>query len=433
MNNEIELDQKAIDELLATANQELSGLDTPRTEINKPQYRSATEKLIAPSQAQPTALPTKNAPLSLYKILKQHLTQKIALAIFCLFAFVIAIGALLGYQMAYHNSVAQTPLEKIIQQGITFEEKNFVTYAGFGDKEIVNAFVDAGMSVNVVRSSDGWSPLLSACFYKKTEIVKLLLERQSTVNLQDHYGKTALMQATTMGAEDIVIMLLEYGADPNIQDKNGRTALTEAYYKKQAKIAEILKNAGANPTIQPPKIVKDSSNPPETSTKQSPLAAVSTPAGEETLLSVGRAGFVQVGMSLADMQKKYPTLTVSEKYVDGAIKSIANIYLKDQNKPSLQLELSSGTLKLISTISIYDEKFSTDKQITIHSTVGDIRNQYTINDVKVIDNSLFLVVKSIKMLFELDLGKDFLPTEWLNTGNPNSIPSETKIKRIVIY
>ena len=426
MNNDLELDLKAIDELLAAESQELSGLDASRPKANLAQDQSVTEQLAAPQTQH-----TKTTPLLFFKFLRQHLTKKIALGVFFLFICVIALGGLLGYQIAGHTIAARTPLEKITQQGITFEEKNFVTYAGFGDKAIVTAFIDTGMSVNTVRSTDGWTPLMSASFYKRLETVQLLLEKQAAVNLQDRYGKTALMQAAVMGAEDIVILLLEYGADPNIKDNNGRTALEEAYYKKHAGIAEILKNAGANPVAQTPAIVKTSSHPQKALEKEAP--AVSSPANEETRLSVGRAGFVQIGMSLQDLRKKYPSLTVSEKYVDGTLKSIASIYLSEQNAPSLQLELSSGKLKLISTISIYDKTFSTDKQITIHSTVGDIRSQYTINDVKVIDNSLFLVVRSMKMLFELDINKNFLPTEWLNTGNPNSIHGETKIKRIVMY
>lgn len=424
-----ELDLKAIDELLAAENHKLSGPDSPRPNVSAPQDGSVTEKLNTPLQA----LPANNALILPFTICRQLLTKKIAFVIFALFVLVISMGALLGYQMAGHTNAARTPLEKIIQQGITFEEKSFVTYAGFGDKDIVNAFSDAGMSVNTVRAVDGWSPLMSACFYKKPEIVKLLLEKQAAVNLQDHYGKTALMHASSMGAEDIVTMLLAYGADPNIQDNNGRTALMEAYSKKYAAVAEVLKNSGANPSIQPLKVIKNFSTPPETLIKESSAAVISSSAKEETRLSVGRAGFAQIGMSLEEIKKKYSTLAVSEKYVEGTLKSIASVYLNSQNKPSLQLELSSGTLKLISTISIYDENFSTDKHITVKSTVGDIRDQYTINDVRVIDNSLFLVVRSTKMLFELDINKNFLPTEWLNTGNPNSIPSDTKIKRIVIY
>jgi len=433
MNNEQELDQAAIDELLATANKELSGLDAPDSETTAPQEPSIAEELIIPLQAQEIVPSIKNSPLPFIMILKQHLTKKIVLAIFILFAFVIGIGGYFGSTTADHTITAQTPLEKIIQRGITFEEKNFVIYAGRGDKEIVNAFLDAGMSVNVVRITDGWSPLISACFYKKSDIVQLLLDRQATINLQDRYGKTALMQATAMGAEDIVTMLLEYGANPNIQDNNGRTPLLEAYSKQYAKISEILKSAGAGSNSEPPKTSKAPPIPPSYPTKE--LLTESVPANitEENRLTVGAAGFVRIGMPLADLQKKYPSLTVSEKYVDGSKRTIATLYFNKQNNPSLELELSSGTLQLVSTISTYDEQFSTDKQITVKSTVGDIRDQYTINDIKVINNSLFLVVKSIKMLFELDLSKGFIPTEWLNTGNPTSIPANTKIKRIVIY
>jgi len=419
MNNEQELDQKAIDELLTTANKELAGLDAPPSAVTAPQEPALTEELIPPLQALP--------------IIKKYFTKKVVVGICLLFVCVIGIGAYLGYRMADHTNAAQTPLEKLIEMGITFEDKNFIAYAGRGNTEIVNAFLAAGMSVNVVRITDGWSPLISACFYKKSDIVQILLDQQATVNLQDKYGKTALMQAATMGADDIVTMLLAYGANPNLQDNNGRTALMESYSKKHAKVSEILKNAGANPTIEPPKTVKSSPGPPSYPTKELPMKALPANILPENRLTQGKAGFVQIGMPLTDIQNKYSSLIVAEKYVDGSKKTIANIYLNNQNNPSLELELSSGTLKLVSTISIYDEQFATDKQITIQSTVGGIRNQYTINDIKVINNSLFLVVKSIKMLFELDLSNGFIPTEWLNTGNPTSIPADTKIKRIVIY
>lgn len=421
MNNEQELDNKKIDELLATAKKELSEPNTASLENSEIQQASTVEPLIPSSSITKTEQETVT--------IKKYLTKKVLLLIFLLFSLTIAIGGFLGYKITSNTIATKSPLEKIIQRGITFEEKNFVLYTGHGDKDIVNAFLEAGMPVDVIRPTDGWSPLMAASFYKQLEIVTLLLERQATVNLQDKYGKTALMHAAAMGAEDIVVMLIEYGADTNLQDKNRRTALTEAYFKKHAKIAEILKSAGAIPTVQTNDILKVP--PVSKSTQNNPLP--STPPSDETLLSMNRVGSIQIGTPLEDIQKKYPTLTVNEKYMDGSKKTIATIHLKDPTIPSLQLELSSGKLKLISTISIYDEQFSTDKKITINSTVGDIRNQYASNDLKVIDNSLFLVVKSIKMLFELDLSKGVIPTEWLNTGNPNSISADTKIKRIVIY
>ena len=433
MNNEQELDQKAIDELLATATKELPGMDTPPLETKVPQEPLITEELIAPLHHPAISLPIKNSPTPIMMTLKQHFTKKLSLFLIILFVLVIGIGGYLGYKKADQTTASQTPLEKLFQLGIPFEGKSLVTYAGRSDKEIVNAFLDEGMSVNVVRLTDGWSPLMSASFYKKSDIVELLLNRKATVNLQDKFGKTALMLATAAGAEDIVTILLEHGADPNIQDNNGRTALMEAYSKHHAHISAMLKSAGANLTIEPPKDLKRASQSPLYPTESLQKETLSSNIPQDNLLTQGRAGFIKIGMPLTDIQNKYPSLTTDEKYVNGDKKAIANLYFNNQNNRSLELELSSGTPELVSIISTYDEQFSTDKQVTIKSTVGDIRNQYTINDTVVIDHSIFLVVKSIKMLFELDLSDGFIPIEWLNTGNSTSIPANTKIKRIVLY
>ncbi len=441
MNNEQELDQETIDNLLATANKELPGLDNPPP-LDLPEEEqgikaeSATIQEPSPSE-ESTALPVEEsiseAKPEKKSLFKDYSTKKIIIIIFILFTLVITIGGFLGYKITDHATSTKPPLEKLIQQGITFEEKNFVIHAGYGNKSIVTSFLEAGMPVDVIRTTDGWSPLIAASFYKKTEIVELLLEKQANVNLQDKYGKTALMQAAAMGSEDIVMALLKNGANPNLQDQNGRTALMEANSKKHAKIAQILINAGASPappTNLTPKAPLLSKTAPVEKLQTSPLPSNTS---DETRLSTNKAGSVQIGMSIEDVQKKYPALTISDKYMDGSKKTIATIYIKDYPIPSLLLELSNGKLKLVSTISIYDEKFSTDKQITIRSTVGEIRKQYTINDIKIINNSLFLSVKSMKMLFELDLSKETIPKEWLDTGNPSSIPDDTQIKRIIIY
>ena len=252
MNDEQLIVQKDLDDLLANANKELTDLNPEKTDIQNPSVTeeiAATEPQIpeqivqAPYEVQP--------PVSVLKKIKKHLTKKTLLIAFLLLTLAITIGALLGYKIANQATSSLPPIEKITARGITFEEKNFVTYAGLGDKNIVNAFLDAGMPVDVIRATDGWTPLISACFYKKAEVVQLLLEKEALVDIQDKYGKTALMEATAMSAENIVVMLLEYGANPNLQDINGRTALNEAYLRRYAKIAEILKNAGADPTIKP--------------------------------------------------------------------------------------------------------------------------------------------------------------------------------------
>lgn len=169
MNNEQALDQKAIDDLLATANKELSGLDTPHSETTAPQEPSITEELIAPSSpTQTVATPIKKLDFTSFsKTLKQHLIKRKWLVISISFVLFIAGGAFLGYKMTIHKMTSLTPLEKITHQGITFEEKNFVAYAGYGEKNIVTAFLRAGMSVDAVRGTDGWSPLRQPAFIKK--------------------------------------------------------------------------------------------------------------------------------------------------------------------------------------------------------------------------------------------------------------------------
>lgn len=435
MNDQEGLDQQAIDDLLAAASKELPGL-TPTAEIiTEPQAPPLPDELLPPpvEVELPETLLSKKAKLKIFlTTLKEQVTTKRILGVLSLFLIVMAGSAFLGYKMSQHRIESQDPLEKIIQQGITVEEKNFVSYAGLGDKNIVHAFLDIGMDVNVLRPSDGWSPLMAASFYKKTEIVKLLLGKEAAVNLQDKYGKTALMQAVAMGAEDIVTLLLESGANPNLQDRNGRTALMEAYSKKQAKIAETLKDAGANPNIQPPKTVVNPLLPPVLQ-KDVPNTPLPPSIGTETALTVGKAGFVQIGMPLAEIQKKYPSVTTTQKYINGNKKTIATVYLNGPNNPSLELELSDSNLKLVSTISTYDDQFLTEKQISIKSTVGDIRNQYPVTELRIIDNVLYIAVKSMKMLFELDITHEGILNEWLTTGTANALPGDIKVKRIIIY
>lgn len=439
MNDEQGLDQKAIDDLLANASKELPELAVTEAEADL-QVPSTSDESVAPTLETPaletiapqTSLPLKGKFLSIFKTLKQHSTKKIILLTIGLFLLVIAGSGFMGYKMGTHQMTAQDPLEKIISQGITLEEKNFVMAAARGDTTIVTAFLETGMPIDSLRPSDGWSPLIAASFYKKTEVVKLLLEKDAAVNIQDKYGKTALMQASSMGAEDIVSLLLQYGANPNLQDRNGRTALMDAFSKSQAKTAEILKAAGADPTIQPTKASQNPIIPPAVP-KNLTVQEIPSSVAEQTRLTLGKAGFVKIGMPLAEIQEKYSTITMGQKYVNGDKRLTATVYINGPNTPALELELSNSNSKLVSTISTANDQFLTEKQISVKSTVGDIRSNYSVTDAQIIDNIVYLNVKSIKMRFELNVTKESVLSDWLETGNVNSIPTDIPIKRIILY
>lgn len=434
MADEEAIEQIDIEELLASAEKELhiSEVDLQADSINSPETALIKEGTLLTNSESTVQ---SDQSFSNLELLQKYIYQIKIAAILILFCFVIITSGFLGYRASHEAVTANTPLDKIVQLGITFEDKNLVSYAGRGDKEIVTAFLDAGMNINATRNTDGWTALLSASFYKKTDLVHLLLERQAAVNIQDKQGRTSLHYASAMGAEDIVTMLLEAGANPNLQDKQGRTSLMEAYSKKQAKIAEILKNAGADPSIQPISKVeeKPTLSPVAKTTEKSPTTASISTTPEEIRLTVNKVGLIHIGMSLDDLQKIYPNYALREEYFDGEKKTTAIINLPNGSIPSLKLDLTNGKIKLVSTISTYDPRFATDKNITINSTVGDIQKQYSNTEVRIIDNSLFLLVKSMRMLFELDTKNADIPIKWLETNNPNSIPPDTKITRIITY
>ncbi len=425
MDKEGIMSEAAIDELLAVANKELFAPESASANSEIDQLSASEENV---SQGIP---PTKKTSFLTQLLQESQIKRKLA-AVLLLLCVCILTGGYVGYQKALQTIEAPLPLDKIIQQGITFEGKNLITYAGRGDKPIVLAFLDAGMDINTTRNTDGWTALTAASFYKKPEMVKLLLEKQALVDIQDRSGRTPLLYAAAMGTEEITTLLLEAGANPNTQDKNGRTALMEAYSKQEAKIAEILKSAGADPTL--PAIVREEDIPdaPISQMKKVPQTA-SSMIPDEVRMIVSKAGLIPIGMPLEDVKKLYPALTLNEMYIDGSKKILASIYLENNSDPSLVLELSSGKSQLVSIINVYDSRFKTDKGITLHSTVGDIRNQYSISEIRVIEHSLYLLVKSTKMLFELDINDPMIPINWTESGSPNSIPSNTKIKRVIMY
>ena len=86
-------------------------------------------------------------------------------------------------------------------------------------------------------------------------MVRLLLEGGTEVDYQGYDGKTALIIACSFIQQDdsdprvvfLVKTLLNHGADPNIQDLYGKTALMHAFrYHSSPEIVKLLLSKGAN-------------------------------------------------------------------------------------------------------------------------------------------------------------------------------------------
>ena len=95
-----------------------------------------------------------------------------------------------------------------------------------------------------VDATVGWgrkTALIHASEQGQMEIVKLLIENNADLNIQDNYGETALMRAAWWGYTEIVkLLLIENKADLNITDNYGKTALMKAAYKGQTEIIKLL-------------------------------------------------------------------------------------------------------------------------------------------------------------------------------------------------
>jgi len=127
-----------------------------------------------------------------------------------------------------------------------------------GDAKRVAALVDADRSLVDAVARDGYSPLGLASFFKRRDVVKVLLERGAKPSVPSRdQGFTPLHSAVATDAGDaiheIVRLLLDAGADPNARSREGGTPLHSAAFTGDLEIAELLLAYGADPSATDPK------------------------------------------------------------------------------------------------------------------------------------------------------------------------------------
>uniref|UniRef100_A0A665X5N0 E3 ubiquitin-protein ligase MIB2 n=1 Tax=Echeneis naucrates TaxID=173247 RepID=A0A665X5N0_ECHNA len=108
-----------------------------------------------------------------------------------------------------------------------------------GHMEVVKALLQANSSVEV-KDEDGDTALHYTAFGNQAEIARLLLSKGANVNLLNNSMCTALHIAVNKGFIDVVRVLTEHSADVNLQDSYGDTPLHDAIAKDFRNIIEIL-------------------------------------------------------------------------------------------------------------------------------------------------------------------------------------------------
>ena len=113
--------------------------------------------------------------------------------------------------------------------------------------EIVELLVQGGSDVNVANNK-GETALMDSCGWGDIRELRFLLAHGARVNVRDNNGNTPLMHYLKFsGSEnkDVVKLLIAHGADVNQRNKAGETPLSLAKSREDKQSIRFLEAAGA--------------------------------------------------------------------------------------------------------------------------------------------------------------------------------------------
>ncbi|KAN0142132.1 Ankyrin repeat-containing domain protein [Lactarius tabidus] len=120
--------------------------------------------------------------------------------------------------------------------------------------DLVQLLLEHVTDVNI-RTTDKWTLLHVAAFRGRLEIVRMLLDRDANPDVQTK-GRETPLHLISRGEYDseehgvgIVRLLLEHGVDIHAQDKDHDTALHSAAFSGRLEITRLLLGHGADPNV----------------------------------------------------------------------------------------------------------------------------------------------------------------------------------------
>jgi len=101
--------------------------------------------------------------------------------------------------------------------------------------EVINLFEkvknpEVKMQLIDSEHSTGFTPLVTACYSARYEVVEFLIKQGANIDKPDVDGQTPLMMACGRGDINTVKLVLQNGADIDILDNKGRNALFHAIH-----------------------------------------------------------------------------------------------------------------------------------------------------------------------------------------------------------
>ena len=155
-----------------------------------------------------------------------------------------------NYEKIANEAKKRLAKNKLLNRGIPFTSDCFGTYIAKNKLEIVEEFLEAGMSVN--SRDDTGTPMLNiACRNDNFEFVEMILNLGAELNaISEDRGYTAVMDAVWRGNEKITKFLISKGAELNTINKEGQTNLILAVGANRENLVKILAENGADPDVR---------------------------------------------------------------------------------------------------------------------------------------------------------------------------------------
>ena len=118
--------------------------------------------------------------------------------------------------------------------------QKFLEAAEYGDVKVVEECLsEGGLDVDA-QNQYGNTALIEAANHGDTDIVKLLMPSNPSLDLTSTGGRTALMCAAFKGHGEIVEILLKNGANVNMSDLDGENAKSLAKLRGNDDIVTLL-------------------------------------------------------------------------------------------------------------------------------------------------------------------------------------------------
>lgn len=145
------------------------------------------------------------------------------------------------------EDVRKRAWKKLFDSGNPFSPDSFAIHVEKDNREIVQTYIDAGMSLNE-RTSLGTPMLNVAIRSEQVDEVKWILQHEIDLDaVSKDRGYSALMDCVWKKNLELAKILVEKGVNLDFTSTDGQSALVLAVGEGNVKMVQLLADAGANP------------------------------------------------------------------------------------------------------------------------------------------------------------------------------------------